>query len=93
MLELIKICSRSDLLQLTATFSVCRDGKWACPDKGCYVEASVQGDSHYTTFDKKRYDFIGLHKYYLMKTHNLSVEAQHFKCAMERSPVCILFMN
>lgn len=60
-----------------------------CPDITCFVTAVVHGDPHYVTFDKKYYDFMGVHKYYLMKTKNMSIEAQHYKCAGEHSHVSV----
>lgn len=33
---------------------------------------------------------MGIHKYYLMLTKNLSVEAEHYKCSGNNVPVSVM---
>ncbi|XP_016844891.1 hemocytin [Nasonia vitripennis] len=59
---------------------VCMKGQWTCTESKCGARCSAVGDPHYTTFDGKRYDFMGKCSYYLVKADNYSVEAENAAC-------------
>lgn len=67
---------------------VCMKGQWTCTESKCGARCSAVGDPHYTTFDGKRYDFMGKCSYYLVKADNYSVEAENAVCASAISEVC-----
>ena len=60
---------------------ICTNGHWSCTESKCSSTCSVIGDPHYTTFDGKRYDFMGNCTYYLVKGDNYSVEAENGACS------------
>lgn len=43
----------------------------------CYVTGVISGDPHYTTWDGKKFDFMGKCSYYVIKGRDFSVEASH----------------
>ncbi|XP_034481426.1 hemocytin [Drosophila innubila] len=59
----------------------CKNGQWKCTDDRCGARCGAIGDPHYQTFDGKRYDFMGKCSYYLIKTPNMSVEAENVACS------------
>lgn len=46
----------------------------------CGARCSAVGDPHYTTFDGKKYDFMGQCSYYLLETAGFSVETENVAC-------------
>jgi von Willebrand factor len=48
-------------------FSVCKGAKWQCTAKACASTCSAWGDSHFTTFDGREFDFQGVCSYVLSK--------------------------
>ncbi|XP_058797462.1 hemocytin [Phymastichus coffea] len=60
---------------------VCAAGRWTCTETKCGARCSAIGDPHYTTFDGKRYDFMGECSYYLVKGHDYSVQAENAPCS------------
>lgn len=59
----------------------CENGNWKCTSITCGARCGIVGDPHYVTFDGKRFDFMGKCSYYLMKTDQLSVEAENVACS------------
>jgi von Willebrand factor len=59
----------------------CEGGNWKCTALTCGARCSAIGDPHYVTFDGKRFDFMGKCSYYLMKTDQISVEAENVACS------------
>ncbi|XP_030375562.1 hemocytin [Scaptodrosophila lebanonensis] len=59
----------------------CKNGQWKCTDAMCGARCGAIGDPHYQTFDGKRFDFMGKCSYYLLKTPNMSVEAENVACS------------
>jgi von Willebrand factor len=59
----------------------CEAGNWKCTDKTCGARCSAIGDPHYQTFDGKHYDFMGKCSYYLLKTKELTIEAENVECS------------
>lgn len=55
----------------------------------CGARCSAIGDPHYTTFDGKRYDFMGQCSYYLVKHEDFTIEAENVACAGAISQVCV----
>lgn len=59
----------------------CDKGNWKCSTITCGSRCAAIGDPHYTTFDGKRYDFMGKCSYVLMKSVNFIVEAENVACS------------
>lgn len=59
----------------------CDKGNWKCSTITCGSRCAVIGDPHYTTFDGKRYDFMGKCSYVLMQSVNVTVEAENVACS------------
>ncbi|CAG9836626.1 unnamed protein product [Diabrotica balteata] len=55
------------IVQSGCNTCTCRNGKWGCTDRQCAAECSAWGDSHYKTFDGKRFDYQGECDYVLAK--------------------------
>ncbi|KAK7602195.1 hypothetical protein V9T40_009636 [Parthenolecanium corni] len=58
----------------------CSGGKWICTDEICKAECLIFGDSHYRTFDGKKFDFSGFCSYKLLITDDVTIETQNAAC-------------
>nr|XP_045582104.1 hemocytin-like isoform X3 [Procambarus clarkii] len=59
----------------------CLGGKWVCTEVKCSARCAVVGDPHYTTFDGRHFDFMGMCSYYLVQGEDFSIEAENTPCA------------
>lgn len=62
-----KSYSEGDEIKNDCNVCVCKGGNWDCTDIKCPATCTVYGDSHFTTFDQKNFDFQGACNYVLSK--------------------------
>ena len=55
-------------------------GRWQCTQNKCQATCSATGDPHYMTFDGKRFNFMGICQYYMMKDNNFNIAVENIKC-------------
>ncbi|KPP59817.1 hypothetical protein Z043_122229, partial [Scleropages formosus] len=60
-------CFCPPVAKLLMSNSTCSGGQWSCQDEDCPQTCSVEGGSHITTYDGKRYNFHGDCSYVLSK--------------------------
>ena len=55
-------------------------GRWQCTQNKCQATCSATGDPHYMTFDGKRFNFMGICQYYMMKDDKFNIAVENIKC-------------
>ncbi|KAG1664959.1 SCO-spondin [Nymphon striatum] len=75
-----------DEIQQDCKKCVCNAGNWQCDEKECPAECSAWGLEHYSTFDGKKFDFIGDCAYTLAKGNiddylKFEVTIQNYPCS------------
>uniref|UniRef100_F6U4F8 Otogelin n=1 Tax=Ornithorhynchus anatinus TaxID=9258 RepID=F6U4F8_ORNAN len=74
----------------------CVSGAWVCTDAVCPAECSVTGDSHFMTFDGRRYTFPATCHYILAKSHSsgeFTITLQNAPCGLNQDGACIQSVN
>lgn len=77
-------------LTLIYLCSKCEGGKWHCVKKACFGTCSLQGGTHMTTFDTRRYIFHGDCTYTLFKVRN---SIFFFSCIIQNSIMCKIHLS
>ncbi|KAL6468533.1 hypothetical protein MHYP_G00220570 [Metynnis hypsauchen] len=70
----------------------CTSNQWSCKEKDCPATCSVEGGSHFTTFDGKAYTFHGDCTYVLAKQTNdtdFTVVGDLLKCGLTDTETCL----
>ncbi|KAF2977127.1 hypothetical protein EK904_007912 [Melospiza melodia maxima] len=70
----------------------CIGGKWICTNFTCPAECSVSGDTHFMTFDGRRYTFQAPCQYILAKSRTsgmFTVSLQNAPCGQNQDGSCI----
>lgn len=60
-----------------------------CTQVPCGARCGAVGDPHYTTFDGLRYNFMGHCTYTLLKTKNITIDAENVACSGAITEVCV----
>ncbi|NXD25862.1 OTOG protein, partial [Spelaeornis formosus] len=70
----------------------CVGGRWICTNFTCPAECSVSGDSHFMTFDGRKYTFQATCQYILAKSRTsgaFTVSLQNTPCGQNQDGTCI----
>ncbi|NWV38253.1 OTOG protein, partial [Grantiella picta] len=70
----------------------CIGGKWICTNLTCPAECSVSGDTHFVTFDGRKYTFQATCQYILAKSRTsgmFTVSLQNAPCGQNQDGSCI----
>ncbi|KAG7174163.1 Mucin-5AC-like 1 [Homarus americanus] len=84
--------SAGDTIPNDCNSCTCLGGEWVCTEVKCGSRCAAVGDPHYTTFDGRRFDFMGKCSYYLVQGQDFSIEAENTPCAGAVSEVSTLFL-
>uniref|UniRef100_A0A8D0CDL0 VWFD domain-containing protein n=1 Tax=Salvator merianae TaxID=96440 RepID=A0A8D0CDL0_SALMN len=74
------------------TSCTCTGGQWACVSLSCPGICSIEGGSHISTFDEKRYSFFGDCSYVLTKlcgSNAFTVLGEIRKCGLTDTETCL----
>ncbi|XP_015268441.1 PREDICTED: SCO-spondin [Gekko japonicus] len=81
-----------ETLQQRCNQCTCQGGHWLCSQDQCAGECAMLGDSHYLTFDRKRYSFHGACHYFLVQDFvdgKLQVSAENEACGNQGAGSCL----
>ncbi|XP_039610072.1 SCO-spondin [Polypterus senegalus] len=81
-----------DTIQQKCNQCVCQGGQWLCSQEKCSAQCSMLGDSHYITFDRKRYTFHGACEYSLVEDFvdkKLLITGESTECRSQGSAGCL----
>ncbi|NXO80532.1 OTOG protein, partial [Sitta europaea] len=70
----------------------CIGGKWICTNSTCPAECSVSGDTHFMTFDGRRFTFQASCQYILAKSRSsgmFTISLQNAPCGQNQDGSCI----
>ncbi|XP_032919727.1 otogelin [Catharus ustulatus] len=70
----------------------CTGGKWICTNFTCPAECSVSGDTHFMTFDGRKYTFQASCQYILAKSRTsgmFTISLQNAPCGQNQDGSCI----
>ncbi|NWV08573.1 OTOG protein, partial [Ptilonorhynchus violaceus] len=70
----------------------CIGGKWICTNLTCPAECSVSGDTHFMTFDGRKYTFQAACQYILAKSRTsgmFTISLQNAPCGQNQDGSCI----
>ncbi|NXE36992.1 OTOG protein, partial [Ptilorrhoa leucosticta] len=70
----------------------CIGGKWICTNLTCPAECSVSGDTHFVTFDGRKYTFQATCQYILAKSRTsgmFTISLQNAPCGQNQDGSCI----
>ncbi|KAK7083100.1 hypothetical protein SK128_014119 [Halocaridina rubra] len=88
-----KAYSAGDTIPNDCNSCTCLGGEWICTEVKCGSRCASVGDPHYTTFDGRRYDFMGKCSYYLVQASDFSIEAENTPCAGAVSELYLLSVD
>nr|XP_048710200.1 LOW QUALITY PROTEIN: mucin-5AC [Caretta caretta] len=74
------------------TSCTCTGGQWSCVSLSCPGTCSIEGGSHISTFDEKRYSFFGDCSYILTKlcdSNAFTVLGEVRKCGLTDTETCL----